>query len=126
MEFAEVENLHDFYSSEQRFIHTQDQRGFYVMYDAALNDLEELRSELLLVGSHFIQRSQIKKVGKGESVSATDIRSWAGADVDRVAVLLDLWTCEAEFLENKVQVCGDEEVCLIQLQHHLMCLIFFY
>lgn len=108
MEFAEVENLHDFYSSEERFIHTQDQRGFYIMYDAALKDLEELKNELLLVGSHFIQRNQIKKMGKRESVSTltstADIHSWSGADIDRVAVLLDLWTCEAEFLENKVQV----------------------
>lgn len=104
MEFAEVENLHDFYSSEERFIHTQDHRGFYVVYDAALDDLEELKNELLLVGSHFIQRNQIKKVRERERVSTADVPSWAGADIDRVAVLLDLWTCEAEFLENKVQV----------------------
>lgn len=106
MEFADVENLHDFYSYEEQFIHTQDHRGFYIMYDAALKDLEELKNELLLVGSHFIQRNQIMKMGKHESVSNSreDIQSWAGADIDRVAVLLDLWTCETEFLENKVQV----------------------
>uniref|UniRef100_A0AAQ6IJB5 Si:ch73-242m19.1 n=1 Tax=Anabas testudineus TaxID=64144 RepID=A0AAQ6IJB5_ANATE len=106
MEFADVENLHDFYSYEEQFIHTQDHRGFYIMYDAALKDLEELKNELLLVGSHFIQRNQIMKMGKHESVSNSreDIQSWAGADIDRVAVLLDLWTCETEFLENKVQL----------------------
>lgn len=95
MEFAEVENLHDFYSSEGRFVHTQDQRGFYIVYDAALKDLEELENELLLVGSHFIQRNRIKKTTAG-------VRS--GSDFDRVALLLDLWTCETEFLESKVQV----------------------
>ncbi|TDG99230.1 hypothetical protein EPR50_G00207510 [Perca flavescens] len=101
MEFAEVENLHDFYSAEERLVHTQDQRGFYIVYDAALKDLEELEDELLLVGSRFIQRDRIKKMG---NASTADIHSWAGADVDRVAVLLDLWTCETEFLESKVQL----------------------
>lgn len=106
MEFAEVENLHDFYSAEERLVHTQDQRGFYIVYDAALKDLEELENELLLVGSHFIQRNRIKKMGNAERAtsSTADIHSWAGTDVDRVAVLLDLWTCETEFLESKVQV----------------------
>ncbi|KAI3367519.1 hypothetical protein L3Q82_026373, partial [Scortum barcoo] len=106
MEFAEVENLHDFYSAEERLVHTQDQRGFYIVYDAALKDLEDLENELLLVGSHFIQRNRIKKMkdAEGTSISAADIHSWAGTDVDRVAVLLDLWTCETEFLESKVQL----------------------
>ncbi|CAK6966026.1 uncharacterized protein si:ch73-242m19.1 [Scomber scombrus] len=106
MEFAEVENLHDFYRTEKHFIHTQDQRGFYIVYDAALRDLEELENELLLVGSHFIQRNKIKQTGIAEraSTSTPDLRAWAGTDVDRVAVLLDLWTCETEFLESKVQL----------------------
>ncbi|KAA8581911.1 coiled-coil domain-containing protein 162 [Etheostoma spectabile] len=101
MEFAEVENLHDFYSAEERLVHTQDQRGFYIVYDVALKDLEELEDQLLLVGSRFIQRDRINKMG---NASTADIHSWAGADVDRVAVLLDLWTCETEFLESKVQL----------------------
>ncbi|XP_025756859.1 uncharacterized protein si:ch73-242m19.1 isoform X3 [Oreochromis niloticus] len=106
MEFAEVENLHDFYTSEGRYIHTQDHRGFYIMYDAALQDLVELMNELLLIGSHFIHRNTIKLIGKTEGVSAStvDFNSWAGTDVDRVAVLLNLWTCETEFMESKVQL----------------------
>ncbi|XP_008289483.1 coiled-coil domain-containing protein 162 [Stegastes partitus] len=104
MQFAEVENLHDFYSSEQRFIHTQDQRGFYIVYDAALKDLEELSNELLLVGSHFIRTNRIRGAGKTEERSTADVNTWAGKDIDRAAVLLDLWTCETEFLESKVQL----------------------
>ncbi|XP_074547863.1 uncharacterized protein LOC141806315 isoform X3 [Halichoeres trimaculatus] len=101
MEFAEVENLHDFYSVEEKIIHTQDQRGLYVVYDVALKDLQELENELLLVGSHFIHRDREQKVGNAER---GDVHAWAGTDIDRVAVLLDLWTCEAEFLESKVQL----------------------
>ena len=108
MDFAEVENLHDFYSCEERVVHTQDQRGFHIVYDAALKDLDELEEELLLVGSHFIQRYKTEKMGKAEEASTSnrtaDVHSCAGTDVDRVAVLLDLWTCETEFLESKVQV----------------------
>ena len=115
MEFAEVENLHDFYSTDERFVHTQDQRGFYIVYDAALKDLEELEDELLLVGSRFIQRDRVKKTGSAERATAAtaDIHSWAATDVDRVAVLLDLWTCETEFLESKVQVKMKTVVVLI-------------
>nr|XP_019953455.1 PREDICTED: transmembrane protein FLJ37396 [Paralichthys olivaceus] len=108
MDFAEVENLHDFYSCEERVVHTQDQRGFYIMYDAALKDLDELENELLLIGSHYIKRYMTEKMRKAEGASASnwtaDVHSWAGTDVDRVAVLLDLWTCETEFLESKVQL----------------------
>ena len=108
MQFAEVENLHDFYSVEGQLVHTQDQRGFYIVYDAALQDLEELEKQILLVGSRFIQRNCVKKMTGTE---AADIRSWAGSEVDRVAVLLDLWTCETEFLESKVQV----QRCVFQI-----------
>ncbi|KAM8736120.1 uncharacterized protein AB9X84_021648 [Acanthopagrus schlegelii] len=101
MQFAEVENLHDFYSVEGRFVHTQDQRGFYVVYDVALQDLEELEKQILLVGSRFIQRNTVKKM---RGTEAADVRAWAGSEVDRVAVLLNLWTCETEFLESKVQL----------------------
>ncbi|KTG43480.1 hypothetical protein cypCar_00011985 [Cyprinus carpio] len=58
MEFPEVENLHDYYSTDGSCIHTQDQRGLYIIYDVALMDLEELEQHLLLTASHFIQRSR--------------------------------------------------------------------
>ncbi len=41
MEFAEIENHDDFYSADERdFIHVQDQRGFYIVYDAAIKDFK--------------------------------------------------------------------------------------
>ncbi len=52
-----MENLHDYYSTDGSCIHTQDQRGLYIIYDVALKDLEELEQHLLLTASHFIQRS---------------------------------------------------------------------
>lgn len=40
MEFTEVENHDDFYTSEEGRVHVQDQRGYYVMYEAALADMK--------------------------------------------------------------------------------------
>lgn len=58
MEFPEVENLNDYYSTDGSFIHTQDQRGLYIIYNTALVDLEELENDLLLTASHFIQMNR--------------------------------------------------------------------
>lgn len=98
MEFAEVENLHDFYSADGRLVHAQDQRGLFVVYDAALGDLRDLEDELLLVGSRFLQREGTRRRRRSSAARA------AGPHADRAAVLLDLWTCETDFLESKVQV----------------------
>lgn len=122
MEFPEVENQQDFYSTEGHLIHTQDQGGLYVMYDAALEDLEQLERELLLVASHFIQRSRLEAEGNKQGGT---ISEGGGTQVDRVAVLLDLWTCEAEFLESKVEVQKNIYVCLynvVKEKHHCKCI----
>ncbi|XP_023578090.1 uncharacterized protein Ccdc162p [Octodon degus] len=58
MEFSEVENQDDYYSLGAGYMHTQDQQGAYVMYDEALSDLKELEAELLLVGSHYIEKEK--------------------------------------------------------------------
>ena len=36
--------------------HVQDNRGFFIVYDAALADLEDLSNELLLMASYFIEK----------------------------------------------------------------------
>lgn len=58
MEFSEVENQDDYYSTEAGYVHTQDQQGVHVMYDEALSDLKELEAELLLVASHYIEKEK--------------------------------------------------------------------
>ena len=40
MQRSEIENHDDFYEFEEGMIHVQDQRGFFVMYDAALADFK--------------------------------------------------------------------------------------
>jgi hypothetical protein len=63
MEFLEAENQDDCYSTGAGCVHTQDQHGVYVMYDAALRDLEDLEAELLLVASYYIEKEKSKKSG---------------------------------------------------------------
>ncbi|XP_047413840.1 uncharacterized protein LOC124988397 isoform X2 [Sciurus carolinensis] len=102
MEFSDVENEDDLYSTEAGCIHTQDQQGVRVMYDEALRDLEELEAELLLVASHYIEKEKGHKEGS-KSKSGQDW-GWTHARVDRFAVLYDIWTWEAAVLENKCQL----------------------
>lgn len=64
LEFSEAENQDDFHSTQAGCVHTQDQFGLYVMYDSALQDLEELESELLLIASHYIEKEKSKEVDK--------------------------------------------------------------
>uniref|UniRef100_H3BDV7 DUF4549 domain-containing protein n=1 Tax=Latimeria chalumnae TaxID=7897 RepID=H3BDV7_LATCH len=56
MEFSDVENHDDFYTVEEGYIHTQDQRGVYIIYDLAIKDLQELENQLLLVASQYIEK----------------------------------------------------------------------
>ncbi|XP_046532783.1 uncharacterized protein LOC124247491 isoform X5 [Equus quagga] len=102
MEFSEVENQDDYYSTGAGYIHTQDPQGVHVMYDEALSDLKELEMELLLVASHYIEKEKGHKEGS-ESSTGQDW-GWAHAGVDRFAVLYDMWTWEAALLENKRQL----------------------
>ncbi|XP_078503868.1 uncharacterized protein LOC144762518 [Lissotriton helveticus] len=103
MELSEIENHDDFYTLQDGCLHSQDQRGAYIMYDVALKDLKALEKQLLLVASQFIEKD--KNLSAGRSVSGDmDISAWAHANVDRFAVLLDLWTCEVTLLENKQQL----------------------
>ncbi|XP_040584075.1 uncharacterized protein LOC101831404 isoform X2 [Mesocricetus auratus] len=102
LEFSEVENQDDVYSTQAGCVHTQDQLGLYVMYDYALQDLKELESELLLIASYYIEKEKShREEGKSESSQRW---GWAHASVDRFAVLYDLWTWEANFLESKHQL----------------------
>ncbi|XP_074043407.1 uncharacterized protein LOC141487779 isoform X2 [Macrotis lagotis] len=102
MEFSEVENQDDFYTVEDGYIHVQDQQGAYVMYDCALHDLEELESQLLLLVSHYIERE--KRYKRGSESRDSSLPAWAHANVDRFAILFDIWTWEATLLEKKRQL----------------------
>ncbi|KAM9156376.1 coiled-coil domain-containing protein 162-like [Pangshura tecta] len=102
MEFSEVENHDDFYTTQDGYIHTQDQQGAYIMYDVALKDLKDLENQLLLVASQYIE--QDKSYITYHQSRDDNLLAWAHASVDRFAVLLDIWTCEAAFLENKRQL----------------------
>ncbi|XP_064633719.1 uncharacterized protein LOC135491668 [Lineus longissimus] len=114
MHFSEVENHDDFYTSDEGRVHVQDQRGYYMMYDAALEDLKALEQDLLLLATHYIEKdkdmrtaSRINRAAssssrmKKSSAGDFDIPSYGHQEVDRFGILLDLWTNEAAYLECK-------------------------
>ncbi|KAM8953019.1 uncharacterized protein RCH25_043786 [Pelodytes ibericus] len=103
MEFSEMENHNDFYSVEDGIIHTQDQRGAFIMYDIALQDLQEIQEQLLLVTTNFIEIDKSFKLHK-KDLTTMDLSDWAHVSVDRSAMLLDLWTWESALLKNKQQL----------------------
>ncbi|XP_071997916.1 uncharacterized protein [Engystomops pustulosus] len=96
MEFSEVDNHNDFYTVDDYMVHTQDQRGAFVMYDTALEDLQQLQDQLLLLTTLYIEKDRSCK---------NEVNSdWAHVNVDRFALLLDIWTWEYSLLENKQQL----------------------
>ena len=56
MQFMEMEN-HDDYNNFQAdgHIKVRDHRGMCIVYDVALEDLDSVEKELLLVGSYNVQ-----------------------------------------------------------------------
>ena len=57
MQYMEVENHNDFYSfNGEGKVRVWDQRGVAIVYEATLEDLQKLETELLTIGSYFIQK----------------------------------------------------------------------
>ncbi|XP_018419239.1 PREDICTED: transmembrane protein FLJ37396 [Nanorana parkeri] len=102
MEFSEVENHNDYYIIEDGIAHTQDRKGAFIVYDVAFDDLQELQHQLLLLATLFIERERNFKESKREA--DVNLSDWAHINVDRFALLLDLWTWECVLLENKQQL----------------------
>jgi hypothetical protein len=126
MEYTEIENHDDFYILDEGFIHVQDQRGYFIVYDIALEDFKKLEHELLQIGSYYIAKdketfrkhtstvSSMDSKRKKSSISQNqpifenyqdiNLGEYSHQNVDRFAVLLDLWTNEVNFLEMKKNV----------------------
>ncbi|GAA52786.1 coiled-coil domain-containing protein 162, partial [Clonorchis sinensis] len=110
MQFAEVDNHDDFYFHEEGRIHVRDQVGFWIVYDAALEDFNKLEQDLLLWATAFIQKdrqsrtsSNTKKKGVNQEAQSSDldIARYAHRDVDRFGVLYDIWINECAFQQAK-------------------------
>ena len=40
MEYGDIENHDDFYTMDEGRVHVQDQRGYYIMYNSAVDDFQ--------------------------------------------------------------------------------------
>ncbi|XP_048257717.1 uncharacterized protein LOC124151794 isoform X2 [Haliotis rufescens] len=113
IEFSEVENHDDFYTIEEGRIHVVDQRGYYIMYDMAVSDVENREKDFMLIATHFIEKDRDLRIATRIKLSESsrrrsqnsagdfDIESYAHQELDRFGVMLDLWSNEASFLECK-------------------------
>lgn len=131
IEYSEVENHDDFYTIEEGRVHVLDQRGYYIMYEAAEEDLKNLENDMLLLATHFIEKDKsIRNQSKVNRPSETarrrasmmnqgpgdfDIASYAHQELDRFGVLLDLWSNEAAFMEAKRELLD----CYIEAYQHV-------
>ncbi|XP_076118208.1 uncharacterized protein LOC143085614 isoform X2 [Mytilus galloprovincialis] len=131
IEYSEVDNHDDFYSLDEGRVHVLDQRGYYVMYEAAEDDLKNLENDLLLLATHFIEKDKSlrnhSKVGRPSGTDRRrtsmmnqgpgdfDIASYAHQELDRFGVLLDLWSNEAAFMESKRELMD----CYIEAYQHV-------
>ncbi|XP_057314205.1 uncharacterized protein LOC130655465 isoform X2 [Hydractinia symbiolongicarpus] len=106
-----LNNHDDFYTFKDDRILVQDQKGYYVMYDAALRDYKCLEQELLLVCSHFIKRfALVEKSG----INDIDLNKKSSRKVDRFRVLLDIWESEILFCQKKRNLLD----CYFEVYHH--------
>lgn len=55
-----MENHDNFHTSEDGYIHTQDQQDIYIMYDVTSEGLKELENQLLLVASQYNEKDKRK------------------------------------------------------------------
>ncbi|XP_064604712.1 uncharacterized protein LOC135469969 isoform X2 [Liolophura sinensis] len=128
MEFCDIQNHDDFYLWEEGRVHVQDQQGYYIVYDAAMNDLKALENDLLLLASYFIdkdrdlrtasgiKRSSLSSFRRRQSVAGdTDLSSYAHQEVDRIAILMDIWTNETAFMECKKELLD----CYLEAYQHV-------
>ncbi len=62
MEFTEIENHDDFYTTDNLSnVHVQDHRGYYVVYDVALDDLKwEFEWQFLVLFYFSIKHLSLK------------------------------------------------------------------
>ena len=57
-----------------------------------------------MLGSYYLQKSGRMKSGKHGVKTESDVEKLSCSQVDRFAVLLDLWTCEEQYQQAKKKV----------------------
>ena len=126
MDSAHLENRNDFYHVDSNG-HTKvkDSRGIFICYESTSKFMDELSDEVLQLASYYLLKSKRLEKEKaklranfvdkekrtnenGEEIPITseviDLEDYGNQNVDRVNVLLDLWTCEFKFQEAKTKV----------------------
>ncbi|KAL5257448.1 hypothetical protein ACHWQZ_G012403 [Mnemiopsis leidyi] len=137
-ESGDIENVDDFYMEDEGITHAQDSSGFFVMYQSALDTLRELEEELLLVCTHYISKDRDNRLSDEDSQNplprrnsafttskllkqpplVVDLVAYSHVQIDRTAVLLDIWSQEIAFQKNKKKLID----CYMEIYNHVWSL----
>ncbi|XP_052781335.1 uncharacterized protein LOC128217918 isoform X2 [Mya arenaria] len=130
IEMADEDNHDDFYTIEDGRTHVQDQRGYYIMYEAATTDLENLEKDLMLLATHYIEKDRnLRSVSKVKTMTESartrqhtsmgpgdfNIPNYAHTEIDRFGIMMDLWNNETAFMECKRELID----CYMEAYHNV-------
>lgn len=82
----------------EKVVRIKDPRGNSIIYDATLSDMKELEMEMSKLGTFFINKHEILVI---------NIDNVPNPIIDRSQVILDLFTCEYEYLFSKLELVSD-------------------
>lgn len=82
----------------EKVIKIKDPKGNSIIYDATLSDMKELETEMSKLGTFFINKHEILVI---------NIDNMPNPIIDRSQVILDLFTCEYEYLFSKLELVSD-------------------
>ena len=91
MEVDDIANHSNFYTFQEGRTHVIDEKGFFIMYDVALEDFKELEKDLLRLATRYIK--------KWYQQQSSDVKSRKAPN--RMSLLYDFWTLETEFQDLK-------------------------
>eukprot|EP01079_Euglenida_sp_SAG-EU17-18_P002264 gene2264-71_t len=85
-------HIDSFSMNEDKEINVLDVLGNRVLYSSTLREMQRLEEELAVIASHYVQQYNQRNGAKMKT------------DIDRFAILEDLYECEAWFQHSKVRV----------------------
>ncbi|CAF0794874.1 unnamed protein product [Didymodactylos carnosus] len=98
----ETENFEDFFhfdDNNDNCVHVQDPLGFHIIYDCAIDDVQQLEDEIISIGSYFIEKECVLHPPSSDGSSIDYTRK-----IDRFEVLCNLWELEQKYLYYKRQL----------------------
>jgi hypothetical protein len=107
-----IENVEDFshetiIDNDGSIIHIQDSAGLHIIYDCAVDDVNELEQEIVSIGSYFLEKATLKHQKNPQDIDFIK-------KMDRFEVLYNLWEYELTYLQYKRKLID----CFYEIYQH--------